>query len=390
MKVRQTATPGNAKAQRDPARHGTPTILPASSVGLVDIVSGSFGAGHDAAAHAIAARLEAQGFTTRTWDVVDLLPAHLGRALRAVYLRQVQTTPGAWRWLLGRLERDERLAGLVSRALEPAAPHLLDIASSRPERIISTHPFASQALGRLRASGRLDIPVVTYLTDMSVHRLWVHPSVDLHLAVHELPAEQARRVGAGTTRAVRPAVRSAFEAVPDHALSRADARSSLGLPRDERLVLVTGGSCGIGDLAEAAEDIAATGEAVPVVLCGHNRRLLRRIRRSRTAVGLGWTDDMPRLLTAVDAVVQNSGGITSLETIAAGLPILTYRCIAGHGETNADALDRAGLAPWVRDVGDLGAALRNLLSTEGEGVAPTRPSLDLVDALFKTPGVRSA
>src|SRR4249919_4145417 len=49
--------------------------------GLVDIVSGSFGAGHDAAAFAIAHRLHARGFRTRTWDVVDLMPGRLGRAV---------------------------------------------------------------------------------------------------------------------------------------------------------------------------------------------------------------------------------------------------------------------------------------------------------------------
>lgn len=56
---------------------------PNGRTGLVDIVSGSFGAGHDAAAREIALRLEARGYATRTWDIVDLMPGHLGRILRA-------------------------------------------------------------------------------------------------------------------------------------------------------------------------------------------------------------------------------------------------------------------------------------------------------------------
>jgi hypothetical protein len=32
-----------------------------------------------------------------------------------------------------------------------------------------------------------------------------------------------------------------------------------------------------------------------------------------------------------------------METLAAGVPIITNRCIAGHGETNADALVWAGM-----------------------------------------------
>ena len=61
---------------------------------LVDIVSGSFGAGHDAAAREIARLLQARGYATRTSDVVDLMPGRLGHALRAGYLHQVQSAPG--------------------------------------------------------------------------------------------------------------------------------------------------------------------------------------------------------------------------------------------------------------------------------------------------------
>src|SRR5512139_167175 len=371
-----TASPATARTPR--------MILPSHSAGLVDIVSGSFGAGHDAAARAITAQLEARGLTARTWDIVDLMPGPTGRTLRAGYLRQIQTMPGTWRWLLRRLERHETLAATVARGMESATEPLLDIAAAGPGRIVSTHPFASQALGQLRASGRLDIPVVTYLTDMSVHRLWVHRSVDLHLAIHDLPADEARRLGSGTTQAVRPAVPAAFSAVPSSAAAKEDARRSLGLPLEARLVLVTGGSCGIGRLAQSARDIAATGEAVPVVLCGRNDSLLRRIRRSGCGIGLGWTDDMVQVLTAVDAVVQNAGGFTSLETLAMGKPILTYRCIAGHGDTNAAALDRAGLVAWVKRVEDLAPALHSALSLGPHRARPAgnHPSLDVVDAIF--------
>src|SRR3954468_7126685 len=65
--------------------------------------------------------------------------------------------------------------------------------------------FASQALGQARVRGDLDCPVVTYLTDPSVQRLWVHPAVDLHLAILEVAAKQARNLG-GATTIVRPVV----------------------------------------------------------------------------------------------------------------------------------------------------------------------------------------
>lgn len=213
--------------------------------------------------------------------------------------------------------------------------------------MISTHPFASQALGELRARGLLDVPVVTYLTDMSVHRAWVHGSVDLHLSLHELAAGDARRAGAGAVEVVRPAVRGCVTADRSPRRSRTAARQALGLPSHGRLVLVTGGSEGLGDLERTAHDIAAGGAGTPVVLCGRNRRLLRRLTGDGSLAAFGWFDDMPLLLAAVDCVVQNAGGMMSLEALAAGVPVVSYRCIAGTARRT-----RAG---WTRPASPRGS-----------------------------------
>ncbi|MGZ4428541.1 MAG: MGDG synthase family glycosyltransferase [Nocardioidaceae bacterium] len=348
---------------------------------LVDIISGSFGAGHDAAAREIAVRFERRGYATRTWDVVDLMPRRLGRGLRATYLRQIQSAPSTWRWLLRSLERSEGGVRLVERALHSAAGAQLEVAAAQPAAIVSTHPFASQALGELRAQGRLDVPVATYLTDMSVHRLWVHPGVDLHLALHAVPAAQAVRRGAARVRVIRPPVPLAF-AQARHGRPRTAARRDQGLPAAGRLVLVTGGSCGIGDLRRSAADIAATGVAQPVVLCGRNERLRRQVLRAGAGHALGWVDDMPGALAAVDGVVQNAGGFTSLEALSAGAPVLTYRTIPGHGETNADALERSGLVPWARERDLLRPALQRLLAGRHQDpMAALRRRPDVVDAV---------
>ncbi len=352
----------------------------AAATGLVDVVSGSFGAGHDAAAREIAARFRARGYTVRIWDVVDLFPARLGELVRAAYLRQLKSAPSSWETLLNHLEPGTFLHGAACRGLGVTGAGLLRIAADGADVIVSTHPFASQTLGRLRAQGRLGVPVVTYLTDMSVHPLWVHRSVDRHLALHEIPAQQARRWGA-TVTVIRCPV-----AQPD-TLTAADPRSlrsrrlALGLPpTTERLALVTGGSMGIGEMHQSALDIAATGLARPVVLCGHNSGLYRRLGGSPGVVRLGWRDDLPAVLAAVDCVVQNAGGFISLEALAAGTPTITYRGLPGHGRTNADALDRAGLIPWARCRSELAPRLVAALDSHPFRAPASLP--DVVDAIF--------
>jgi processive 1,2-diacylglycerol beta-glucosyltransferase len=81
---------------------------------------------------------------------------------------------------------------------------------------------------------------------------------------------------------------------------------------------------------------------------------------------------MAGLMGAVDVLVQNAGGLSALEALAVGVPVITYRPIPGHGKANAAALDESGLAPWVREPGDLVEALRVALSEKGRRTSAAR------------------
>ncbi len=354
---------------------------------LIDVVSGSVGAGHDAAAAAIAEQLESEGYRTRISDILDLMRQPLARSLRLSYQRQVQSAPALWRAVLEAANRGETANRAIAQLMRHTQVALLELMRDEPAAIVSTHPFVSQTLGELRSQGRISVPVITYLCDMSVHRPWVHRSVDLHLALDELPAAEARRFGARTTTVVRPALQSQMNDVSaghSPSLPRSlHCRKQLGLPRTGALVAVTGGSLGMGKLERTASDVLATGLARPVVVCGRNQRLYERLRRQPGVLALGWVSDMSMLLGAVDCVIQNAGGAMSLEALAYPRPVLTYRAIPGHGETNADALDRAGLAPWVRTPAAFGPELAGALVTPAYDpwAAPTRQRPDVVTAL---------
>jgi UDP-N-acetylglucosamine:LPS N-acetylglucosamine transferase len=58
-----------------------------------------------------------------------------------------------------------------------------------------------------------------------------------------------------------------------------------------------------------------------------------------------------------DCVVQNAGGFSSLEALASGTPVITYRPLPGHGIANSANLEAAGLVPWARHVDELALLL---------------------------------
>ena len=317
----------------------------------VAVISGSYGAGHDAAARELVARLRHAGCEVEIHDIVDLLPWRLGQLLRTVYYAQLRRLPGSWGATLDFLEPGRPPYRLVTRLLGLAARSVAD-AVADCDLVLTTHPFGAQALGQARATGRLDCPAVTYFTDASVHSLWVHPGIDLNLAIHRVAADDAARWGAVAT-VVAPLV--PVRVRRDGRGSGPDPLASLSVVGSR--VLVAGGSLGMGDLEATCRDILATGMSTPVVLCGTDESLRHRLERIPGVVALGWRDDLPALMASSECVIQNAGGFTSLEALASGVPVITYRPIPGHGEANSANLEKAGLVPWARSTDDLALLL---------------------------------
>ncbi|MGW2863821.1 MGDG synthase family glycosyltransferase [Streptomyces sp. NPDC001205] len=327
--------------------------------GRITIVSASVGAGHDGAADALALRLEADGFLVDRHDFLDLLPARLGRVLAGVYHRLLTSAPSGYQRIYAATERSGSPGPVVRALLRGAERRTLRAVGARSQAVVSTYPLASQVLGALRRDGRLGVPAFTYLTDFSVHPLWVAPGIDAHLAAHPVPAEQAAALGAAGVRVTGPVTGPRFAAADE--AERRDARDLFGLPQDAPLALLVAGSWGVGPVRESAAEIRDSAAAEPVIVCGRNTALAERLRADGFRYVHEWIGDMPRLMHACDVLVQNAGGLTSLEAFAGGLPVASYRCIPGHGQTNAAALDEAGLAVWIRTPQDLTPVLSDLV-----------------------------
>ena len=329
-----------------------------NTVSRVLIVSGSVGAGHDGAANELADRLRQAGVEVSVRDLLDAVPRPLAWVLCDGYLSLIERIPLAFEFFFHGLERrgffwraEQRVCGSAGRTV------LRWVADFRPDVVVATYPPAAQALGALRASGRLEVPAVTYLTDPAAHISWLHPGIDRHFVVTPATAAHAEAVYGMTFEVAGPLVPQRFaERLPDD--ERAALRAELG--GDRPLALLVGGSLGLGDVRTTVDDVTAAGFTA-VVLCGRNEAL-RRSLAGPHVVALGWRDDVHRLMQATDVLVQNAGGLSYTESLVAGLPAVTYQPIPGHGRANARVMDDAGLTPWARDREDLARQLHAQLA----------------------------
>jgi len=321
------------------------------------IVSASMGAGHDGAARELKRRLEAEGHETRIVDFLDCCPLGIGWFIKWSYLLQLRFAPWSYDLTYRLWYKMPSSWGFIVRLDTFVAGRRLRraITETDADAVVSTYPLSSLVLGNMRKKGWLKVPVVTFLTDFAVHPLWVHPSVDLHVATSPTAAEAAAARGGRDSRAPGPLVADRFGAAPVEV--RRAARRALGLAPEDRAVLVVAGSWGVGDVPGTVDAIARVGGYHPVVVCGRDEQL--RIAMEARGVGtvIGWTDEMPRLMAACDAMIENAGGLTANEAFACGLPVVTFLPIAGHGKDNADGMAALGVTRYAHDEAELAQAL---------------------------------
>ena len=294
--------------------------------------------------------------------VVDALPA-LPRLMRWLlfdaYRWQLHAAPWLFAVLFQSLERSRALRWL-SRALLSitCSRGLMRVVRRNPaDVIVSTWPAATMILGALRLRGKVVVPVCTTITDFAGLELWADRGIDLHLVMHESLVPVVERVaGRGSAHVVSPLVSSRFRSSP----SAVDARHALGLPQDGIIVVVSGGGWGVGDLEGAAES-ALDIDAFVVCLAGRDGATRARLERAfesepRVKV-LGFTEDMSGLLAAADVLVHSTGGVTCLEALTCGCPVVSYGAPPGHAPALARAMCALGLADHAGSRPELGAAL---------------------------------
>lgn len=323
------------------------------------IVTAAMGGGHLQVSQELERRLTARGHEVVVADLNRLMPGPAGRWLERLYPWLVNRAPWLYemiyrRFFLAPQRTGERARVPVLLAL-PGLRRL--VAGLQPDVVVSTYHLAALAAARLRERGKLGCPAVTFVTTFSVHNLWTHPAADLNLCISAEAARDAARRSGRPADVCGPVVRQDF-AEPPAAPER--IRAELGIAADASVALVVAGSLGMGPAGRAVTAIAAHGGWVPVAVCGRNDELRRRVEQLGAGVVLGWVDDMAGLMGTADVLIENAGGLSSKEALCAGLPVVTFCPIRGHGRDDAEALARLGLTDIVLDRPSLLAALDRL------------------------------
>ncbi|WP_394815898.1 MGDG synthase family glycosyltransferase [Streptomyces gibsoniae] len=324
------------------------------------IVSASMGSGHDTVATELARRAVQHGHHAQVVDVLGLLPYGLGPGLRGFYRSSVRHYPWAYAALYRtflRRGRGRRPSGVPLARM--AGQRLRELADrTGADAVVPVFHLAAQLTGHLRAKGLLTVPSAVLVIDFAVHRQWLHPGNDTYFCLTDEAAREVRQDLSVPAEAPGAVVAPEFLAAAPGA-----AQWSARFARHEpgrRPVLLSAGAWGVGSQLASTSALLAGHGFLPVVLCGRNERLRDELAGVPGTVALGWVSDMPGLLRAAGALVDNAAGQTAVQALAAGLPVVGYRPLPGHGADGVRRMAELGLSELAADGAGLLGSLGRL------------------------------
>ncbi|MGH3490568.1 MAG: wax ester/triacylglycerol synthase domain-containing protein, partial [Actinopolymorphaceae bacterium] len=330
-------------------------------------MSAKIGGGHDAAGRALreAVRQRWPESEIRWIDTLDRMGPGVGPGFCWIYTTSVERAPWLYDFFYGATWNLRWLSRGSKRFTGSWAGRRLaaEIDAFAPGVILSTYPLGSAGLSWLRQHRGLAVPTAAWVSDFAPHPFWVYGGVDTTYVVHEAAVPGARLADADAHVAVSALpVEKAFRPGDPRA-----GRRHFGLREDAFVVLVACGTFAFGMRDSMVRTLLDSDPRIQLVaVCGRNDAVLVRLEKlgypRARLVPLGWVDDMPLLNQAADVVVSNAGGVTALEAVATGRPVVMADPIPAHGTANASLMTVAGLSDLCRSEEQLAARLRAALT----------------------------
>lgn len=333
------------------------------------ILSAGVGAGHNSAAAALQRALENRPdvATVRTLDVLTTTPDLYRAVYDNAYFEMVAKAPWLVGWGYDQADGPFQLGSHVPFWDQINTTETVSrIKEFAPDLVLATHFLPARIVANLQSSRDLFTRLATITTDYDVQGLWLTNTFSQLFLAREESRQYLMALGFPADRLTA----SGIPVRPEFGLpvDRAGVLQRFGLRDGVPILLISAGAAGgpyalriVQQLKERVEPFQA------VVVCGHNTDLKSDMDElvgsdtDRFTV-LGFTTAMPDLMRVASIFVGKPGGLSSSESMAAGLPMALINPIPGQEVRNSDYLLEQGAAVRNNYESTIGWKLGELLS----------------------------
>ncbi|MCQ9208140.1 MAG: glycosyltransferase [Omnitrophica bacterium] len=340
------------------------------------IVYAKAGAGHKRAAEAVfeAFKRKAQEKDVVLIDCLDYTNPWFKNFYPNIYIFLVRFLSPVWAAIYYALE-NRALYALV-KPLRRINNHFFAkrfvqfLKKERPRVVISTQFFASEVVAALKKKNELNSILISVVTDFGAHTFWESEDVDIFvvasedtkkdLSLRKIPEKKIRVLGIP----IEPPLKE---------FNKTALVKEIGLKQGLFTVLVVGGGFGVGPIKEL---VFSLNELEPeirdkvqlLVVCSRNKKLLAQMQGVAVELKLnakifGFVSELYKMMLASDVIITKSGGLTTSESLASGLPMIIISPIPGQESKNCDLLVKNGAAIRIDRPREVKKAVEELLKT---------------------------
>ena len=328
----------------------------------------STGAGHSQTADALKKYIlqSEPGSQVEIVDTYKYINKLIDKVVVGSYGNLIKRTPVFYGKMYDYTQTDNTITA-VSNKLDILFSHkiLTLINEFVPDIIITTHYSPAEMLSILKLKNKINIPVVTIMTDYASYSFWLYKGIDAYVVSNSDMIEDM--VSKGIEREtifdfgipVNPNFLTKF--------NKKTTFNELNLRDDIKTILVMCGSLGVGHIIEIYEQLDKIDLPLQIIiLTGNNKKLYAQLNEMKEYSEkeirvIPFTKEVNKYMQSCDLLITKPGGITITEALLSSIPLVLFLPFAGQEKKNLEFLVRHNLAVHIKDLDKCKDIIENLL-----------------------------
>ena len=312
------------------------------------ILSSKFGMGHLSAARSLAEQIRQSGSGHKVLlaDIFDAALPLNSDALARGYGMFVSHSQRLYNVAYQHSTHDRGTDTLSLAERYAVRRFAAQMRSLQPDVVIATYSFSARLTALYKRLYHSSLPLVTCITDVGAHQVWLNPETDLYLVAAPETRQCLLQSGVDAQRIAVTGVpvRSRFCPQPE-------------LRQENELLLMGGGLGMLPEDEQLYRALSAIEGLHITVLCGKNEALRRRLEgRFANLSAISFTAVPEQYMQRASLLLSKPGGVTTFEAIACELPLLTFMPALRQEQANCRLLLEHDMGMLLHDAPSTAAA----------------------------------
>lgn len=298
----------------------------------------SVGLGHKAIAENLAKSLKHQQFLVKLVDAYEAQDGKLISIGKKIHSFMNVQAPWLWSFFYkSRIFTNLSMGLRLKVAAKNYRNILAAISAFNPEAVISTQAAPSGVVAYLKQQGLYKGKFGIAFSDFHLHRYWLYGQADFYLANIGEQKQEMVSLGVPPERIYITGFSMPLQPVVDVVA----VRSRLGIKPGQKVILVASGSLGRGLDEQLLSNLSVQKDWHTILVCGKNQEAYERLSKkfSKTNFSVfGFYTPLSELYAASDIFLTKPGGLSVMESLQWGLPMIITSMLPGQEELNMQFL----------------------------------------------------